>query len=84
MTNKKRPKVKIVAGNVNKISSGFTIASSTANTNATITAVKILLFTIAIPGKIAASIKTFTVVIRILYKKFMMLILSFKDNGIID
>lgn len=66
ITKRKSPNVRIVAGRVNKMSKGFTIASNTANTNATITAVIILLFTISIPGNIAASIKTFTVVISIL------------------
>ena len=61
----------MVAGSVNKISSGFTIASSTANTRATITAVTILLFIISTPGNIAASTKTFTAVINILNKKFI-------------
>ena len=61
----------MVAGSVNKMSKGLTIASNTANTKATITAVTILLFTISTPGNMAASIKTFTVVMSILYKKFM-------------
>jgi hypothetical protein len=44
-----------------------------ANTTATISAVKILLFAIPMPGKIAARMKTFTVVMSILYKKCMAL-----------
>ncbi len=71
----------MVAGNVSKISSGFITASNTANTSATKIAVTILLFSIATPGSIAASINTFTVVMRILYKKFMVLRLSLKDNS---
>ena len=58
ITNKKRPSVKMVAGNVSMMSSGFTIASSNDNTTATIIAVK--KSTMLIPGKIYARIKTFT------------------------
>ena len=66
ITNRNRPRVKMVAGKVSNINNGFIIASRKANTSATITAVKIKLLRILIPGKIAASIKTFTVVINIL------------------
>jgi hypothetical protein len=83
ITNKKSPRVKMVAGNVSKISNGFITASSTANTNATNIAVTILLFSIATPGRMAANINTLTVVMRILYKKFIVLHLSLKDNRIV-
>mgnify|MGYP003402225674 FL=1 len=58
ITNRKRPSVKMVAGRVSIMRSGFTIASSNDSTTATIIAVK--KSTIAIPGKIYASTKTFT------------------------
>ena len=66
ITNKKRPRENIVAGRVSKINNGLITASSTAKTNATNTAVAILLLRIAMPGKIAAKIKTLTVLINIL------------------
>ena len=58
ITKRKRPSVRIVAGKVSIISRGFTIASSKDSTIATIIAEK--KSTILIPGKIYASIKTFT------------------------
>lgn len=66
ITNKKRPSVRMVAGSVSRMSKGFITVSSTANTKATITAVKILLSAISTPGNMAASIKTFTAEINIL------------------
>ena len=59
----------MVAGNVNKMSKGFTIASRMASTNATINAVKIL--SILTPGKIEARMNTLTVVINIFSKNFI-------------
>jgi hypothetical protein len=58
ITKRKRPRVKIVAGSVSIIRSGFTIASSKDKTIATITAEPKSV--ISTPGKIISSIKTFT------------------------
>ena len=69
ITKRKRPSVNIVAGNVSRINKGFTTASSIASTKANSKAVKISAITI--PGRIYASINTFTVVINILIKNFM-------------
>ena len=59
----------MVAGKVSSINKGFTIASRIANTMATVSAVYIS--AICIPGRIDARINTFTAVISILIKNFM-------------
>jgi len=71
ITKRKSPKDKIVAGNVSSTRIGFITASNIANTTATATAVKILLFTMATPGKMYARTKTFTVLIKIFNKNFI-------------
>jgi len=69
MTNKKRPKVKIVIGSVRIIKIGFTIAFRNPNTAATIIAVVKLIT--STPGKKFAKTKTAMAVSKILKSKFI-------------
>lgn len=69
ITNKNRPNVIIVTGNVRIIKMGFTIAFSSPNTTATIIAVVKL--SIPTPGKKFANTKTAMAVSKILNSKFI-------------
>jgi hypothetical protein len=72
MTSRNKPSVTIVTGSVSTIRIGFTIASIKPNNKATNIAVKIL--SMDIPGRIYASTKALTVVMRMRNKNFIALL----------
>jgi hypothetical protein len=72
ITNRNRPSVRIVAGNVSNTNNGFTNPSNKESTTATIRAVNMSL--IKIPGSMYASIKTFTAHTNILSNHFCIVI----------
>ena len=69
ITNKNKPSVTIVAGNVKKIKSGRTNMFKTAIANAT--QIAVTESAISTPGKIAANTKTATAVNNTFRRKFI-------------